>query len=570
MRILSPSVAGLVLCLAVPGLAGGLSEPDPALRWKAVAALAAQGARAVPEAIRVLETGDAAGREAAARVLARLGPAACAAVPALVRALGDPEALVRERAAQALGALGPCAATSAKALAGALADADIFVQGQAALALGSLGPGAVPVLAGALESPETSVRKGAATALGHLGPAAMPAAPGLVKALGDRDPALRQGAAFALGVAGAGASALREALADPDEDVRWAASWALDRMGAAPGGTVETIRELTPRLMKELKVPGVSIAVIRDRKIAWSGAFGVADARTGTPAARETVFEACSMSKPVFAYLALLMADRGLLDLDRPLCAYLPGDGYPPQAEFRLITARMVLSHTSGLPNWRKDGEEREGPVAVAFKPGSRFLYSGEGMFLLQRVVERIADEPLELLAERMVFRPLGMSRSSFVWTPAVGATLAAGHRPDGTFNTRSRYLHANAAYTLYTTADDYARFLLAFLDPALGGLTAPVLKAALTAQVTLDAREPMERPGTARGLGVGWCLGWSVNRTLGGDIFHHSGANQTGFRCFSQFDPVRGTGLVILTNGLSGGDLWVRLVSRVGDLPKT
>ncbi|NTV76210.1 MAG: serine hydrolase [Holophaga sp.] len=107
----------------------------------------------------------------------------------------------------------------------------------------------------------------------------------------------------------------------------------------------------------------------------------------------------------------------------------------------------------------------------------------------------------------------------------------------------------------------------LAFLDPAKGGLSAAGLKAALTAQVKLDAREPMERPGAARGLGVGWCLGWSVNATRGGDIFHHSGSNQTGFRCFSQFDPARGTGLVILTNGLSGGSLWVRLVSRVGDM---
>ncbi|BDU74134.1 serine hydrolase [Mesoterricola silvestris] len=567
MRIPPLSVAGLLLCLPASAQAGGLSDPDPAARWKAVVALAAQGAGALPEALRVLETGDAPGREAAARVLGRLGPAADAAVPALVRALKDPEARVRERAAQALGALGPGAAPAAPALAEVLADPDVFVQGQAAAALGCLGPGAVPVLARALEAKEAAARKGAATALGRLGSAAAPAAPGLVKALGAAEGAERQGAAFALGAAGAGAPALREALADPDEDVRWAAAWALDRMGAAPGGTLDTIRTLTPRLMKELKVPGVSIAVIRDRKIAWTGTFGVADALAGTPVARDTVFEACSMSKPVFAYLALLLADRGVLDLDRPLCAYLPGEGYPPQAEFRLITARHVLSHTSGLPNWRKDGEEREGPVAVAFQPGSRFLYSGEGMYLLQRVVERIADEPLELLAERLVFKPLGMGHSSFAWTPAVEAGLAAGHGLDGSFKARSRYLHANAAYTLYTTGEDYARFLLAFLDPAVGGLKAETLKAALTAQVKLDAREPMERPGAARGLGVGWCLGWSVNATRGGAIYHHSGANQTGFRCFSQFDPARGTGLVILTNALSGTDLWVRLVNRVGDL---
>ena len=77
-----------------------------------------------------------------------------------------------------------------------------------------------------------------------------------------------------------------------------------------------------------------------------------------------------------------------------------------------------------------------------------------------------------------------------------------------------------------------------------------------------------MERPGPARGVSVAWGLGWSSNLTRSGTrIYHHSGANSTGFRCFCQFDPARGTGLVIFTNGMGGGELWTRLVNRVGDL---
>jgi CubicO group peptidase (beta-lactamase class C family) len=516
----------LVLCLAVPAFSqavSGLSDPDPRVRRKTVASL---GADALPEVMRALARGDALGRENAARVLGRLGR--CEAAPALAEALGD---------------------------------ADPYVQGQATLALARLGPCAVPALAKALESGNPVVRKGAASALGRLGVAAGPAVPGLARALASKDGAERQGAAIALGETGKAAApavpALREALGDADEDVRWAAAWALDRLGAAPCPDPEaTLRSLTPELMKELKVPGVAIAVVRDRKLAWGRAFGVAEAPSGPAVDRDTVFEACSMSKPVFAYLVLKLAGRGLLDLDRPLCAYLDEGGLPSQDERKLITARMVLSHTSGLPNWRKDGEEREGPAPVRFTPGARFSYSGEGMYLLQRVVEHLADEPLETLAERMIFRPLGMARTSYVWTPALA--LAAGHKLDGTFNTRTRYLHANAAYTLYTTADDYARFLVACMDPAASVMRVP--------QVKLDGRDPIERPGSARGRSAVWCLGWSANVTAAGTIYHHSGSNGSGFRCFSQFDPVRGTGLVIMTNGLGGGELWTRLVSRTGD----
>ncbi len=88
-----------------------------------------------------------------------------------------------------------------------------------------------------------------------------------------------------------------------------------------------------------------------------------------------------------------------------------------------------------------------------------------------------------------------------------------------------------------------------------------------LQPQVAVDAREPIERPGAAQGQAVFWGLGWSINRTAQGDIAHHSGANSTGFRSFSQFSRSRGTGLVIFTNGAQGDALWKRLVVAIGDL---
>src|SRR5215472_13521939 len=84
--------------------------------------------------------------------------------------------------------------------------------------------------------------------------------------------------------------------------------------------------ELVPRLMREGDVPGVSVAVVRDGSVVWHRAFGVKDAGTGAPVDDNTIFEAASLSKPVFAYAVMKLADAGRLDLDAPLTKYLPGD----------------------------------------------------------------------------------------------------------------------------------------------------------------------------------------------------------------------------------------------------
>ncbi len=467
------------------------------------------------------------------------------------------------------------------ALVETLADEDPYVAGAAAEALRGIGAVSVPALSRALGDARENVRVGAAIALGKLGREGLEAVPALVRALSDPKENVRWCAVNALGAAGPAASravpALREALHDGDEDVRRGAAQALERIDPSAWlrassweATVATIERLTPLLMGELHVPGVSIALVRDRKVAWTRSWGVADARTGAPVTGETLFEAASMTKPVLATSVLKLVEQGRIDLDRPLSEYVAPPLVPFQEERLRITARMVLSHTSGLPNWRKGGEERDGPLPVLFTPGSRFGYSGEAIFQLQRAVEKVTGEPIEQHARRTLFLPLGMASTSYVWTADLDSRLASGHKTDGTFLARSRYTHANAAYSLVTTASDYARLLVAILDPegsAPHGLSRPSVAAMLRHEVRVDVREPIERPGRARGLEVFWGLGWSLNATPAGDLVHHSGANSTGFRSFSQFSPARGTGIVILTNGLSGGELWTRLVSVVGDL---
>ena len=134
------------------------------------------------------------------------------------------------------------------------------------------------------------------------------------------------------------------------------------------------------------QVPGVSIAVIRDARIVWTGHFGVRDRVTGVPVDDATVFSAQSMSKPVFAYRVMKLCEQGVLDLDAPLTRYTREIFVKDDPRLHDITTRRVLSHTTGLPNWRTPGD----PLRINFTPGSKWSYSGEGYHYLQSIVSRV------------------------------------------------------------------------------------------------------------------------------------------------------------------------------------
>ena len=328
--------------------------------------------------------------------------------------------------------------------------------------------------------------------------------------------------------------------------------------------------ELTLRLqdaLADLPVPGASLVLLRNGQLAGSAHCGVLAAGQPAPVDAETVFEAASMSKPVFAYLVLQQVQRGRLDLDRPVVHYLPQEIFkPPQTWQRTITARMLLTHRSGLPNWRPEADEATGSLRITSAPGERFSYSGEGYFYLQRVLEQITGTPLQALAERELFKPLGMTRSSFFsLTPR-----ARGHDVQGQPLPVSHYPEANAAYTLFCSAEDYARCLAELLNgdrSAAHSLNAPMLQAMLAHETVADDREPIARAGQASGTAVFWGLGWAINATAQGDIAYHTGTNSSGFRCYCQFSPSRRSGLVMMCNGLAGKQLWQRLIAQIGDL---
>src|SRR5215213_10010662 len=178
---------------------------------------------------------------------------------------------------------------------------------------------------------------------------------------------------------------------------------------------IERLKQNVPAIMSQAKIPGLSLALIRDGKIVFTQGFGVKNSQTKEPVDGDTIFEAASLSKPVVAYAVLKLVDAGKLDLDVPLNKYLPGNyDAGDDARINQITARNVLSHTSGFPNWRQPRNAKTLPIF--FTPGERFSYSGEGFVYLSKVVEHITKMKLEDYIRRTVFEPLGMTASSFEW----------------------------------------------------------------------------------------------------------------------------------------------------------
>jgi len=339
---------------------------------------------------------------------------------------------------------------------------------------------------------------------------------------------------------------------------------------AAPPASLPTsLDELVPALMTKHEVPGVSIVGIEDRHIAWDRQYGVRGEGRTEPVDSQTLFEAASMSKLPAAYVALKLVEQGRLELDRPLCEYLDKPYLTGEPQHRKITARMVLSHTTGFPNWRKSGWRSGGPLPVLAEPGTRFTYSGEGFTYLQRVMEHITGEPFERYVKRTLFEPLGITTASYVWEDGF-EKLAAGWLPgpDEVPAKRTLYREANAAYSLYCSPTEYALFLVEMLKLDRSGphsLTARSIQAMLTRTTKAEGRPPVVRGGAKSSEPTYYGLGWAIDKTAAGDRIHHSGSNR-GFRCYCEFDPQRGSGIVIMTNASSGRELWQELIAAVSE----
>ncbi len=325
-------------------------------------------------------------------------------------------------------------------------------------------------------------------------------------------------------------------------------------------------------LMKKANVPGLAIAIIEGGGIVRSQAYGMADVENHRLMTPDTIMSAASLTKPAFAFMTLQLVDEGVLDLDAPLTKLLkkPLPDYPDYADlaadprWKAITPRMLLSHSSGLPNWRRfnDGAKLD----IKYAPGTRYVYSGEGMQLLQLVVEERTGKPLAELMQARVFDRFGMKRTSMIWRADFAGSASNGYNADGKSTGHAQHAYAQAAASMDTTVEDYARFVAGVMRG--DGLSDNGSREMMRAQIRIVSPQefPAHFPGRtvvndAIKLSAG--LGWVVYASPLGPAMFKEG-NDDGTNNFVLAFPQSKSAVVVLSNSARADRMFFPLVESL------
>lgn len=332
-----------------------------------------------------------------------------------------------------------------------------------------------------------------------------------------------------------------------------------------------TVPKSLVQRMAHYGVPGLSVAVIHDGKLAWTQTWGVRDLDTCERVTDTTLFQAASISKAVSAVVTLRLVEQGKLDLDADINDYLDGWKLPvaPGLDPAFVTTRQLLSHGAGLtvhgfpgyaagaplPTFEQilDGTPPANSPAIRMElaPGKQFRYSGGGYLVLQQALEHVSGQALAALAKEELFAPLGMRHSTFALQlpAALAKDVASAHVSSRAIAGRYHRYPEAAAAALWTTPSDLARLLID-VQEAMAGDSGRRLSPAMARQM-LEAAQP------------GWGLGFALAGSADARRFGHDGSNE-GFESTMTAYIDAGEGIVVLTNARGGKQLADEIVRAV------
>lgn len=358
------------------------------------------------------------------------------------------------------------------------------------------------------------------------------------------------------------------------------------------GGTRIHPSELENRvhaLLNNAKVTGLALTIFNQDTVVYQKAFGYANYETKENLKLNQVFYGASLSKSVFGYLVAQLAHKGIINLDRPLQDYLnvpipelkfekEWRGFKEIAgddRYKKITARMCMAHSTGLPNWRWISRTGiftpEGKLHFYFDPGTGYSYSGEGMQLLQYVIEKITGKGLEQLAREYVFDPSRMDMTSYLWQKRFENNTCNGHTKDQQVIKIDIADETAAAGSMSTTAIDYSKFMQHILK--LSRSKSPITNLMFTPNIQIHSKKQfglgaLETTNENDAIGLSYGLGWGLlTKTPYGQAAFKEGHGE-GFQHYSIIFPAKGIGILLMSNSDNAESIFKEVLEiGIGDI---
>lgn len=297
--------------------------------------------------------------------------------------------------------------------------------------------------------------------------------------------------------------------------------------------------------LKQNNVPTLGIGIINNGKLQEIKVFG--ELKKGVTAPYNTIWNVASLTKPITAIVALKLISSGKWNLDEPLYKYWIDPDIAKDPNTKLLTTRIILSHQTGFPNWRFMNES--GKLDFKFKPGTKYQYSGEGLEYLRKALESKFHKTLDQLADELIFKPLKMNDTQFVWNDKIELSrYAIGYDNKGNAYEPTKNKTANAADDLLTTIGDYGTFLCSVMNS--DGLSKNVFDDMTSHQVE-----------TKKNKYFG--LGFEIYDLGNNDYALSHGGADKGVQTIFLLLPKTKQGLVIFTNVDDGYKVYEKIVSH-------
>ncbi|MGG5209825.1 serine hydrolase [Chryseobacterium sp. MIQD13] len=301
--------------------------------------------------------------------------------------------------------------------------------------------------------------------------------------------------------------------------------------------------------LRENNIKTLGLGIIEGGKLKQVKVFG--EIKNGISAPYNTIFNVASLTKPITAMVALKLVSLGKWNLDEPVYKYWTDPDISNDPRTKKLTTRLILSHQTGFPNWRWQTENKK--LKFEFEPGTKYQYSGEGFEYLRKALENKFKKSLEQLAAELIFQPLKMSNTDYIWNKSTAESrFAIGYDKDGKPYEIVKNKTSNAADDLHTTIEDYGNFLVDILN---GG--------SLTENVYLEMLKKQVETKENKYFG----LGFEIYDLGKGNFAISHGGSDFGVQCIIFLLPKTKQGILIFTNSDVGYKVYDKfLIQYLGE----